>query len=193
VSFTARIVRLSPTSTHMDKKPIPPATPHRIQTIRGKRVILDFDLAGLYGVMTKRLNEQVRRNLDRFPDDFAFPLSTSEWESLRSQFATSNRGGRRYAPYAFTEHGALMAASVLNSPRAIQVSIFVVRTFVAMREAADSTRELAAKVDELERRLESRLAKQDHAIAEIFAAIRALMSTPETGRRSIGFVRPKDD
>jgi len=114
-----------------------PANPasNRIHNVRGKRVILDADLAELYGVATKRLNQQVTRNKERFPADFAFPLSASEWENLRSQFATSSWGGRRSPPLAFTEHGALMAAGVLNSRRAIEVSIFVVRTFVAMREA----------------------------------------------------------
>jgi hypothetical protein len=145
----------------------------RIFTVRGKRVILDSDLAELYGVPTRQLNQQVRRNPERFPSDFAFLLTSDEWESLRSQIATlkTTRGRhRKFLPYAFTEHGALMAASVLNSPRAIEVSIFVVRTFVAMREAAVNARsEIAARLDELERSLERRLAKHDQAIADIFA------------------------
>lgn len=158
----------------------------RIFAVRGKRVILDSDLANLYGVPTKRLNEQVRRNPKRFPPDFAFVLTSEEWEALRSQIATLDTGRgrhRKFLPYAFTEHGALMAASVLNSPRAIEVSIFVVRTFVAMREAALSARsEIAARLDELERSLEKRFAKHDQAIADIFAAIRALSPTRSAGR-----------
>jgi hypothetical protein len=172
------------------------STSGRIFMVRGKRVIIDTDLAELYGVPAKRLNEQVRRNPERFPPDFAFLLTSEEWEALRSQIATLKAGRgrhRKYLPYAFTEHGALMAAGVLNSPRAIEVSIFVVRTFVAMREAAVSARsEVAARLDELERSLERRLAKHDQATADIFAAIRALMKEPDAKHRPIGFVRPKD-
>jgi len=156
--------------------------------VRGRRVILDADLADLYGVPTKRLNEQVRRNPGRFPEDFAFQLSSPEWENLRSQFATSSWGGRRTPPYAFTEHGTLMAAGVLNSSRAIEVSIFVVRTFVAVRELVDTRKELAERIDELERRIDKRLARHDQAIAEILSAIRALMTPPEAKVRSVGFV-----
>ncbi|MBL8512034.1 MAG: ORF6N domain-containing protein, partial [Betaproteobacteria bacterium] len=116
-----------------------------ILLLHGSRVLLDADLAALYGVSTKRLNEQVKRNLDRFPADFRFQLSEAEFVGLRSQFATSNasRGGRRYLPFAFTEHGAIMAASVLNSPHAIQVSVYVVRAFVQLREALSQYREVA--------------------------------------------------
>lgn len=169
-------------------------TPSRshIFTIRGRRVILDSHLAELYGVSTKRLNEQVRRNPMRFPPDFAFQLSAEDWTNLRSQNATSSWGGRRHAPWAFTEHGALMAAGVLDSPRAIEMSIFVVRTFVSMREALSDTRELASRLDELEKVLEKRLAAQDHAIADILAAIKALMIPLAPKGRPIGFVRPKD-
>src|SRR4029078_7370362 len=132
-----------------------------------KRVILDSDLAALYGVPTKRLNQQVRRNPDRFPQDFAFLLSQEEWESLRLQFATLNAGRgqhRKFLPYVFTEHGALMAAGVLNSPRAIEVSIFVVRAFIALREIVDANRHLDSRIDELERTLEKRLSGHDQAI-----------------------------
>lgn len=106
-----------------------------ILLIRGKRVMLDVDLAQLYGVSTKRLNEQVKRNRDRFPEDFMFQLNPTEVNNLRSHFATSKkkRGGRRYAPYAFTEHGAIMLAAVLNTHRAIEISVFVVRAFVRLR------------------------------------------------------------
>jgi hypothetical protein len=170
--------------------------PNLIFTVRGQRVILDSALAHLYGVPTKRLNEQVRRNPDRFPMDFAFLLSQDEWESLRSQIATlKNRRGqhRKFLPYAFTEHGALMAAGVLNSPQAIEVSIYLVRTFVAMREAAGTKKELAARLDDLERSIEKRLSGHDRAIGEILGAIRALMREPETKRRPIGFFRPKEE
>jgi hypothetical protein len=124
----------------------------RICTIRGVRVILDSDLAALYLVPTKRLNEQYRRNRKRFPEDFAFQLTAEEANSLRSQIATSSsHGGRRYRPYAFTEYGALMAANILNSPRAVQMSIFVVRAFAKMREALRGTPELAKKLAALEK------------------------------------------
>jgi hypothetical protein len=170
----------------------PPNLP-RILEVRGRRVILDSDLASLYGVSTRRLNEQVRRNPGRFPANFGFQLSRDEWDDLKSQFATSSWGGRRKLPYAFTEHGALMAASVLNSEHAIEVSVYVVEAFIAMREAAAHTRELARRLDELERSLGARLAHHDQAISEILGAIRALMTPAPTKARPIGFVRPKDD
>lgn len=170
-----------------------PSEPARILVIRGRRVILDSDLAELYGVPTRRLNEQVHRNRPRFPSDFAIQLSASEWQDLMSQFATSSWGGRRKPPYAFTEHGALMAASVLNSARAVDVSIHVVRTFVALREAATNSAELARRLQELETRLERRLEKHDQAIAEILRAIRELMAPAAPRSRPIGFVRGPDD
>src|SRR6516225_5669510 len=125
-----------------------------IPTLRGHKVILDKNLAELYGVPTWRLNEQVKRNRRRFPDDFMFQLEIDEVEALRSQNAISKsgRGGRRYSPYAFTEHGAIMAASVLNSPCAVEVSVFVVRAFVKLRQMLASNEKLAAKIDELEQR-----------------------------------------
>jgi hypothetical protein len=177
----------------MTAHPAKPTHLPRILDVRGRRVILDSDLAGLYGVATRRLNEQVRRNPGRFPANFGFQLSSAEWDDLKSQFATSSWGGRRKVPYAFTEHGALMAASVLNSDHAIEVSVYVVEAFIAMREAADNVRELARRLDELEGKLGARLAKHDQAISEILAAIRALMSPPPAKARPIGFVRPKDE
>jgi phage regulator Rha-like protein len=163
---------------------------HRIHVIRGQKVILDSDLADLYGVTTKRFNEQVRRNAARFPADFAFQLTAGEMEALRSQIATSKpgRGGRRYAPYAFTEHGAIMAATILNSPRATEVSVYVVRAFVELRETLATHKALAKRLDELEARIEKRLTKQDQTIADILSAIRSLMRSPEPERRPIGFV-----
>ena len=124
-----------------------------IRIIRGHKVILDTDLAALYQVETKALNQAVRRNMDRFPEDFMFQLSVEEAESLRSQLVTSNvgRGGRRYLPYAFTEHGVVMLSSVLRSPRAAQMNIFVARAFVRLREMIGGNKDLAARIEKLER------------------------------------------
>jgi phage regulator Rha-like protein len=156
-----------------------------ILLIRGKRVMLDADLAKLYGVSTKRLNEQVKRNRDRFPGDFMFQLNSTEANNLRSQFATSKegRGGRRYLPFAFTEHGALMLASVLNTSRAIEVSVFVVRAFVRLREILAAHRSLANKLAELEGKIET----HDEAIRSILSALRKLMAPPAAGQKKIGF------
>jgi hypothetical protein len=160
-----------------------------ILTVRDQKVLLDRDLAALYNVPTKRLNEQVRRNLQRFPDDFMFRLTQSEWQALRSQIATlkSGRGQhRKYLPYAFTEHGAIMAATILNSPRAVEVSVFVVRAFVKLREFARTHKELAAKLDQLE----NKVVGHDDAIRQPVASIRQLMAPPpESKRRKIGFYR----
>jgi hypothetical protein len=166
-----------------------------IHLIRGQRVILDSDLAQVYGVPTKRLNEAVRRNLDRFPTDFVFQLTRKEAEDFRrsrSQIATLNRGQNiKYLPRTFTEHGAIMAATVLNSPRAVQMSVFVVRAFVKMREALGQNRHLAGKLAELERRLTGRLDVHEKAIVHILAEIKKLMEPlppkPEPKRREIGF------
>lgn len=167
----------------------------RIVTLRGQRVILDADLAALYGVETKRLNEQVRRNAERFPGDFMFALDQAEWEALRSQFATLKTGRgqhRKYMPYVFTEHGAIMAATVLNSPRAVEVSIYVVRAFVQLRELLAGHKELAKRLDELETRIERKLMTHDQAIAGILDAIRQLMAPPAAKKRPIGFVTGKE-
>ena len=164
-----------------------------IFVIRGQKVIVDADLAALYGVTTKRFNEQVRRNLGRFPPDFMFQLSEEEFSTLRSHFATSNktpakRGGRRYLPLVFTEHGAIMAATILNSPRATEVSVYVVRAFVELRELLAGNKEVVAKLNELEHKLES----HDQAIAGLINTIRELMKPPETKKRPIGFVTPQE-
>lgn len=160
----------------------------RILYLRDQKIILDADLAELYGVTVKRLNEQVKRNLARFPSDFLFQLTRAEQDVLRSQIATSNngRGGRRYLPYAFTEHGAIMAATVLNSKRAIQMSIFVVRAFVRIREALATSRQIAVKLAELERRI----ANHDTDIQELVQAIQELMAPPPRTGRNIGFASP---
>jgi phage regulator Rha-like protein len=167
----------------------------RIYTIRGVRVILDSDLAALYGVPTKRLNEQYRRNRKRFPEDFAFQLTAEEAKSLRSQIATSSsHGGRRYRPYAFTEYGALMAANILNSTRAVQMSIFVVRAFAKMREALRGTPELAKKLAALEKKLTARLDVHEAAIVQVLQEIMQILNPPspppESPRRRIGFHQP---
>lgn len=163
-----------------------------IQVIRGQRVILDSDLANIYGTSTMRLNEQVKRNQKRFPADFMFRLTKNEWDSLISQIAISKgRGGRRKLPYAFTEHGAVMAANVLNSERAVAMSVYVVRAFVKLREVLASSDELAKKLDALERKLTGRLDTHEKAIIGLFAQIRRLLKPPppqpEPKRQRIGF------
>ena len=156
-----------------------------IHLIRGQRVMLDSVLAAIYGVTTKRLNEQLRRNRSRFPGDFAFQLTTEEFTNLKSQIATSSfHGGRRYHPWVFTEHGALMLASVLNSEIAVQASVRVVRAFVRLREMVAANAQLAVKLEELERRFDS----HDDAIANLFATLKQLLEPPEAPkRREIGF------
>jgi len=163
---------------------------HSILILRGQRIILDRDLAAIYGVTTKRLNEQVKRNADRFPEDFVFQLTHEETELSRSQIATLKTGrgqNIKYRRYAFTEHGAIQAANVLNSPRAIAMGVYVVRAFVKLRELLASNRELARRLDELEDRIEKKLAAHDEAITAILSAIRQLMNPPASKRRPIGF------
>ncbi|HMB83165.1 MAG TPA: ORF6N domain-containing protein [Terriglobales bacterium] len=160
----------------------------RILILRRQRVILDTALAELYNVPVKRLNEQTKRNRGRFPADFMFQLTPRENKSLRSQFATSNigRGGRRSLPYAFTEHGAIMAATVLNSEQAVEMSVFVVRAFVRLRETLAANREFADRIKELEEHLET----HDGTIQEIFNVIKKLMNPPPSRRSKIGFALP---
>lgn len=161
-----------------------------IIVVRGLRILLDTELALLYGVPTKRFNEQVKRNLARFPPDFMFQLNADEAGALRSHFATSNpiRGGRRYAPYAFTEHGAIMAAMILNSPRAVEMSVYVVRAFVRLREMLISNAELTKRFAELEARITQKMSSQDATIISIIKTIRELMNPPLPKKRSIGFI-----
>jgi hypothetical protein len=159
----------------------------RIVQVRGRRVMLDSALAALYGVATRRLNEQVRRNRARFPDDFLLEVTSAEMAVLKSHFATSSWGGRRKPPFAFTEHGAIMAATILNSPRAVQMSVYVVRAFVRFREALSSNAELARKLLALERSLIASNIATRHQFRELYAAIRGLQSGPEPQRRPIGF------
>ena len=158
-----------------------------ILVLRSQRVILDRELAAIYGVSTGRLNEAVKRNAERFPADFMFQLTARELENLRSQFAISSWGGRRYRPFAFTEHGAIQAANVLNSPRAVAMGVHVVRAFVQLRELLASNKELSRRFAQLEARLDKRLTDHDAAIATILSAIRQLMNPPTPKRRGIGF------
>ena len=161
-----------------------------ILLVRGEKVILDADLARLYGVTAKRLNEQVRRNRERFPEDFMFQLTKEEFAELKSEFGAPNlrsqiatsrsHGGRRYLPYAFTEHGAIMAANVLNSERAVRASVEVVRAFVRLRQMLASNAEMARKLEELEK-------KYDRQFKVVFDAIRQLMTPPAPQRKQIGF------
>lgn len=172
---------------------------HRILMLRGQKVLLDSDLAALYDVPTKRFNEQVKRNLERFPADFMFQLTEEEWESLRSQIATLKPGRgqhRKYMPYAFTEHGAIMAATILNSPRATEVSVYVVRAFVRLREVLASNAELAKRLNDLERSTEAKAMQHDifarntrAQLKQVFDAIRELMTPPvPQTKRPIGFI-----
>jgi hypothetical protein len=155
-----------------------------IHEIRGERVILDADLSAIYGVDTRSLMQAVKRNIERFPSDFAFQLSTAEYDSLRSQIVISKgRGGRRYLPHAFTEHGAIMAANVLNSKQAVQMSVFVVRAFVKLREVLATHKQLADKLTELE----GKVGTHDKAIVSIIAAIRGLTEPTRRNARAIGF------
>ena len=162
----------------------------QILVIRGQKVMIDADLAALYDVPTKRLNQQVKRNAERFPQDFVFQLSRTERDEVvancdhleRLKFSPT-------MPFAFTEHGALMAASVLNTPRAVEVSLYVVRAFVELREVLATHKELAKRLDELESRLGRKLATHDRAITGILEAIRQLMAPPAPAKkRRIGFI-----
>jgi hypothetical protein len=176
-----------------------------ILTIRGKRVILDEDLARIYGVTTKVFNQAVKRNKRKFPTDFMFQLTVEEYEDLRSQIVTSSQtsnrsqfvtgfhGGRRYLPYTFTEHGAVMAANILRSERAIQMSVFVVRAFIKMRTMLVSQKDLARKLAELDKKLTERLDIHERAIGDIIQQIMLLLNPPssvepEPPKKKIGFL-----
>jgi hypothetical protein len=165
----------------------------RILVLRGQRVMIDADLAALYGVATKRLNEQVKRNAQRFPPDFLFPLTPAEKaEVVANCDHLANLKFAKTMPFAFTEHGALMAASVLNTDRAVEVSVYVVRAFVQLRELLAGNKELARRLDQLEQRLERKLVTHDQAIAGILDALRQLMAPPPASKRAIGFVVPEE-
>ena len=177
----------------------------RILTLREQRVMLDADLAELYGVATKVLVQAVKRNLVRFPEDFMFQLTGEEFAALRSQSVTSNagnppgRGGRRTAPYAFTEQGVAMLSSVLGSPRAIAVNIEIMRTFVRVRALAATHGDLAKRLAELEEKTEALAMNHDTfsrntraQLKKVFDALRELMTPPDPPKRPIGFVAPED-
>lgn len=159
-----------------------------ILLVRGQRVILDAELAALYGTTTKRLNEAVSRNRKRFPEDFMFQLTTEELEKLKSHFATSSspHGGRRTLPYAFTEHGAIMASNILRSEEAVRMSVFVVRAFVKLREMVSANEKLASQLAKLEKRID----RHDGIIVEIVRTMQQLVDSPKDDRkqRRIGFI-----
>lgn len=160
-----------------------------ILVFRGHKVLVDQDLAAPYGVTTGALVQAVKRNIRRFPADFMFQLTPTEWAMLRSRIVipTSSHGGRRFAPYVFTEQGIAMLSSVLGSERAIAINIEIMRAFVKLRELLASNKELARQFGELEARLEKKLSAHDEAIAAILSAIRQLMNPPQPKRRGIGF------
>lgn len=174
---------------------------NRILTIRGQKVIIDADLAELYGVETRRLNEQVRRNQNRFPADFIFELTSDEFADLKSQFATSSWGGRRKLPLAFTEHGAIMTATVLSSTRAVEMSVYVVRAFVQLREVLTAHKDLAIKLASLERQMQALALKHESLaqnsrlqLKQVFEAIHELMTPMQpVKKRSIGFVSDENE
>jgi phage regulator Rha-like protein len=153
----------------------------KILLIDGKKVMLDSDLAALYGVETKMLLRAVKRNLERFPDDFMVQLTKEEFDNLKYHFGTSRWGGRRYLPYAFTENGVAMLSSILNSPKAIQVNIQIMRTFTKLREMIASHKDLTKKLNELEK-------KYDGQFQIVFEAIRQLIEVEESPKRKIGYI-----
>lgn len=184
--------------------PAPALQPHiarHILSLRDQRVMLDAELAALYGVETKVLVQAIKRNIERFPSDFMFQLDADEWQSLRSQFVTSNvgRGGRRYAPFAFTEQGVAMLSSVLNSPRAIAINIEIMRAFVQVRSMAATHQDLAKQLAELQDKTEALAMSHDTfsrntraQLKQVFDALRELMTPPDPPKRPIGFVTPED-
>ncbi|HOI53146.1 MAG TPA: ORF6N domain-containing protein [Azonexus sp.] len=189
-------------SQEQAREPVQALIGSRIFVLRGQRVMLDSDLAELYGVETRVLVQAVKRNQERFPEDFMFILENHDLTALRSQIVISNgrRGGRRTAPYAFTEQGVAMLSSVLNSPRAIAINIEIMRTFVRVRELANTHGELAERLNELEEKAEALALQQDNfahttraQLKQVFEAIRQLMTPPEPSKRPIGFVQPADE
>lgn len=156
---------------------------NKIYSLRGQKVMLDSDLAKIYGVTTRRLNEQVRRNLDRFPQDFMFQLTETEVEAMRSQIATASKRNVRFRPYAFSEHGAVMLATILNSSTAVEASLQVVRAFVRLRTILLEHRDLAQKIEQLEQKF----GEHDQKFDTVFAALRQLLQSTPENKRQIGF------
>jgi ORF6N domain len=172
-----------------------PAIQQRILVVRERNVMLDEDLAGLYGVETRRLIEQVKRNIDRFPSDFIFQLTRDEAAALRSQSAISSdgHGGRRYAPYVFTEQGVAMLSGVLRSKTAVAVNIAIMRAFVELRRAAVSYTAIERRLEDLERETKAKLGQHDQQLDGIFQALRQLISPPPRPKRPVGFRLPEGD
>lgn len=157
----------------------------QIYLIRGEQVMLDFDLAQLYGVETRVLKQTVKRNMIRFPEDFMFELTTGEWSNLRSQIVTSSWGGSRYQPFAFTEQGVAMLSGILKSQQAVEVNIAIMRTFVQLRKLMDSNKDLSKKIESLEK-------KYDEKFQMVFEAIKKLIHQENQPRKLIGFKREKE-
>lgn len=171
-----------------------PAIQKRILVVRERHVMLDSDLADLYGVETRALVQQVKRNIERFPDDFMFQLSKEEAAALRSQFVTSTgRGGRRTEPYVFSEQGVAMLSGVLRSKTAVTVNIAIMRAFVELRRAATSYTAIERRLTDLERETAERLGKHDEQLLDIFKALRQLISPPPRPKRRVGFGPPDED
>ncbi|MES2005217.1 MAG: ORF6N domain-containing protein [Bacteroidota bacterium] len=169
----------------MTPKPSSQLIASKIFLVRGQKVMLDEDLASLYGVLTKRLNEQVKRNIDRFPKDFMFQLTPKEFSNLKSQFATSSWGGKRKLPYAFTEHGILMLSGILNSQVAIRVNVQIIRIFIKMREMILSNKNVLLKLGKLEKNVTS----NTKDIQTIFQYVKQLLTPPVKPRVRIGFIK----
>ena len=185
--------RITATNAGNAANELAPTIETRILVVRAQKVMVDADLAALYGVSTKRLNEQVRRNLERFPPDFMFRLTADEKREVVAN--CDHLANLKYSsalPHAFTEHGAIQAANVLNSPEAVAMSVHVVRAFVRLRELINSNSEFAAKLKQLEKKLVRRLDDQDHAIDDLVKAIQQLMEPPEPKKRPIGFIIPDE-
>jgi hypothetical protein len=161
----------------------------KIYLVRDKKVMIDSDLAELYQVETKRLNERVNRNKSRFPDDFMFQLTESEWDNLKSQNATSSWGGRRTRPFAFTEHGVLMLSSVLNSERAIEVNIQIMRVYTEIKEMLLTHKDLLLKMEEMEKRVSG----QDDKILQIFNYLKQFIQDQKKPRKELGYKKPNDN
>jgi hypothetical protein len=180
-------------ATRMRKQSLPVGKriASEIRAVRGQRILLDADLAKIYGVPTKVFNKAVKRNAKRFPADFMFQLSQEEFKNLRFQIGTSSsHGGRRFLPYAFTENGAIMAANVLKSPEAVRMSVFVVRAFVKMRELLGGTKELARQLADLEKKLTARLDVHESVIVDVLRRMMDILDPPplpEPPKRQIGF------
>ncbi len=163
----------------------------KIYLIRKEKVMLDSDLAELYGVETKVLVQAVKRNIDRFPKDFMFQLTADQYKILRSQFVTSNRGGRRYPPFVFTEQGVAMLSGVLKSKRAIKVNIAIMRAFVELRKFLYSNDKLSVKLNELEKETKKRFEEHQKQISLIFEAIKQLIKDDSKPKKQVGFTLPK--